>query len=265
MTNLVETRYRDADKIVLVMDNLNTHSPGSLYELLPADQSCLNADRLWKSTIRPNTRSRLNMAENRVQRGGQRRSPTVRPPWKPWGSIAEAIERMNATTPRHPALAIPCRRRTHQTQNAFTRQLNCDEPLVGGGGYYFDYAIEPSYSFTGGGGGGGSFVVEGSTPLVVAGGGGGAAGGGPPYGSIADYHSAGGGNGTTANASSGGGNAGGSGGTGSSGGTGGYQIGNLNGGVDGNGGGAGGGGGFYGDGGIGNYYYFEGDALCDLF
>jgi hypothetical protein len=30
--HLVDVHYPDADKIVLVMDNLNTHTPGSLYE-----------------------------------------------------------------------------------------------------------------------------------------------------------------------------------------------------------------------------------------
>lgn len=31
--------YPDADKIILVMDNLNTHSPGSLYKAFPAEEA----------------------------------------------------------------------------------------------------------------------------------------------------------------------------------------------------------------------------------
>ena len=62
VTNLVENRYRNADKIVLVMDNLNTHSPGSLYELLPADQAKRIADRL-EIHYTPKHGSWLNMAE----------------------------------------------------------------------------------------------------------------------------------------------------------------------------------------------------------
>jgi hypothetical protein len=62
VTDLVEKRYRDADKIVLVMDNLNTHSPASLYELLPADQAKRIADRL-EIHYTPKHGSWLNMAE----------------------------------------------------------------------------------------------------------------------------------------------------------------------------------------------------------
>jgi transposase len=62
LTDLVEKRYRDAEKIVLVMDNLNTHSPASLYELLPADQAKRIADRL-EIHYTPKHGSWLNMAE----------------------------------------------------------------------------------------------------------------------------------------------------------------------------------------------------------
>jgi hypothetical protein len=30
--DLVDGRYREADKLVLIMDQLNTHSPASLYQ-----------------------------------------------------------------------------------------------------------------------------------------------------------------------------------------------------------------------------------------
>ena len=39
----IAERYQDAQKITLVMDNLNTHSPGALYQTLPPEQ----AKALW--------------------------------------------------------------------------------------------------------------------------------------------------------------------------------------------------------------------------
>ncbi len=54
--------YRDAEKITLVMDNLNTHKPGSLYEIFTPDQ----AKKLWDRfdfVYTPKHGSWLNMAE----------------------------------------------------------------------------------------------------------------------------------------------------------------------------------------------------------
>ena len=62
VTDLLETRYRGADKLVLVLDNLNTHSPASLYELLPPEQAKALADRL-EIHYTPKHGSWLNMAE----------------------------------------------------------------------------------------------------------------------------------------------------------------------------------------------------------
>jgi transposase len=62
LTELVEGRYRQAQRIVLVMDNLNTHSPASLYELLPAEEAKRIADRL-EIHYTPKHGSWLNMAE----------------------------------------------------------------------------------------------------------------------------------------------------------------------------------------------------------
>jgi hypothetical protein len=39
MKKLVDKDFPEAEKIVLVMDNLNTHSIGSLYETYPAERS----------------------------------------------------------------------------------------------------------------------------------------------------------------------------------------------------------------------------------
>lgn len=44
--SLVDGRYRDAERIVLVMDQLNTHSPASLYEAFPPAEAERLAARL---------------------------------------------------------------------------------------------------------------------------------------------------------------------------------------------------------------------------
>ncbi len=60
--DLVDVRHPDADQIVLVMDQLNTHSPTSLYEaFLPAEAKRL-ADKL-EIHYTPKHGSWLNMAE----------------------------------------------------------------------------------------------------------------------------------------------------------------------------------------------------------
>jgi hypothetical protein len=55
-------RYRDAERIVLVMDQLNTHGPWSLYEAFPPDEAKRIADRL-EIHHTPKHGSWLNMAE----------------------------------------------------------------------------------------------------------------------------------------------------------------------------------------------------------
>jgi hypothetical protein len=58
----IATLYSDAEKITLVMDNLNTHTPGSLYEAFRAAQ----AKQLWDRfdfVFTPKHGSWLNMAE----------------------------------------------------------------------------------------------------------------------------------------------------------------------------------------------------------
>ena len=55
-------RYEDAKRITLVMDNLNTHKPGSLYEAFPPEE----AKRIWdrfEFVYTPKHGSWLNMAE----------------------------------------------------------------------------------------------------------------------------------------------------------------------------------------------------------
>lgn len=59
---LADTHYPRAEKIVLVMDNLNIHSPASLYEAFPPAEAQRLADRL-EIHHTPKHGSWLNMAE----------------------------------------------------------------------------------------------------------------------------------------------------------------------------------------------------------
>ncbi len=59
---LVDERYPDAEKIVLVMDNLNTHSPASLYEAFPPAEAKRLSDKL-QIHYTPKHGSWLNIAE----------------------------------------------------------------------------------------------------------------------------------------------------------------------------------------------------------
>lgn len=43
---MLEERYPDAEKVVLVMDNLNTHKTASLYAAFPAEEARRLAERL---------------------------------------------------------------------------------------------------------------------------------------------------------------------------------------------------------------------------
>ncbi len=59
---LVDVHYPTVEKIVLVMDNLNTHTPASLYEAFPPAEAKRLADRL-EIHYTPKHGSWLNMAE----------------------------------------------------------------------------------------------------------------------------------------------------------------------------------------------------------
>lgn len=59
---LVDVHYRDAEQIVLVMDQLNTHTPASLYEAFPPAEAKRLADKL-ETHYSPKHGSWLNMAE----------------------------------------------------------------------------------------------------------------------------------------------------------------------------------------------------------
>jgi DDE superfamily endonuclease len=60
--SLLEGRYRRAEKLVLIMDQLNTHSPASLYEAFPPELAKRLAERI-EIHHTPKHGSWLNMAE----------------------------------------------------------------------------------------------------------------------------------------------------------------------------------------------------------
>ncbi len=59
---MLEERYADAEKVVLVMDNLNTHNTASLYTAFPPEEARYLADRL-EIHYTPKHGSWLNIAE----------------------------------------------------------------------------------------------------------------------------------------------------------------------------------------------------------
>jgi DDE superfamily endonuclease len=63
--HLVDVHYPDAEKIVLVMDNLNTHTPGSLYEAFEPPEARRLIDKL-EIHHTPKHASWLNMAETEL-------------------------------------------------------------------------------------------------------------------------------------------------------------------------------------------------------
>ena len=62
---LVEVHYPGAEKVLLVQDNLNTHSGGSVYERFPPSEAVRILDKIeWHYT--PKHGSWLNMAETEI-------------------------------------------------------------------------------------------------------------------------------------------------------------------------------------------------------
>jgi hypothetical protein len=69
---LVTVDFPNAKKIVLVMDNLNTHTKGSLYKAFPPEEAKMLCDKL-EIHYTPKHGSWLNMAEIEVNNHRQRR------------------------------------------------------------------------------------------------------------------------------------------------------------------------------------------------
>ena len=51
MQEVLEEHYPDASKVVVVMDNLNTHTPVSFYEVFPPKQAKALADRFPSTRV----------------------------------------------------------------------------------------------------------------------------------------------------------------------------------------------------------------------
>ena len=67
--------YPDADKIILVQDNLNTHNPSSFYETFDAPEAFALSQR-FEMVYTPKKASRLNMAEIELSALSQGRTRT---------------------------------------------------------------------------------------------------------------------------------------------------------------------------------------------
>ena len=69
MRELIDVHYPDAEKLVLVMDNLNTHSPSSFYEVFrSAGSTSLN--RKIRDPLHAQTRQLAQHGRNRAQCAG---------------------------------------------------------------------------------------------------------------------------------------------------------------------------------------------------
>ena len=65
MARLLDGRYQACEKVILVCDNLNTHTKGAFYEAFPPDQARQYVRRLeFRHT--PKHGSWLNIAENEL-------------------------------------------------------------------------------------------------------------------------------------------------------------------------------------------------------
>jgi len=63
--HLLATRYRDAQKVILVCDNLNTHTPGAFYKAFPPEKARALAKKI-EFHYTPKHGSWLNIAENEL-------------------------------------------------------------------------------------------------------------------------------------------------------------------------------------------------------
>lgn len=65
MARLLRTRYRDAKKVILVCDNLNTHTRGAFYEAFPPEEARELVKKL-EFRFTPKHGSWLNISENEL-------------------------------------------------------------------------------------------------------------------------------------------------------------------------------------------------------
>ena len=81
VAGLLRTKYKDAKKVILVCDNLSTHTMGAFYEAFPAEEARSMVERL-EFRYTPKHGSWLNIAENELsaltrQCVGRRRFETI--------------------------------------------------------------------------------------------------------------------------------------------------------------------------------------------
>ncbi len=77
--HLVDGRYKDAHRVVLVMDNLNTHTPASLYEAFEPSEAKRIADKL-EIHVCAQTRKLAQHGGDRTERAGASSATTHRRP-----------------------------------------------------------------------------------------------------------------------------------------------------------------------------------------
>lgn len=65
MEHILNTRYRSAHKVILVCDNLNTHTPGAFYEAFPPERARELVKKI-EFHYTPKHGSWLNIAENEL-------------------------------------------------------------------------------------------------------------------------------------------------------------------------------------------------------
>jgi len=92
MARLLRTRYRDAEKVILICDNLNTHTPGAFYEAFPAAEARELVKRL-EFRYTPKHGSWLNIAENELSSMTRQCVNTRR-----FGTLAELVKETAAWT-----------------------------------------------------------------------------------------------------------------------------------------------------------------------
>lgn len=123
MKELLTTRFAEAEKVLLVCDNLNTHTKGAFYEAFPSEQARALVQRLEFHDT-PKHGSWLNIAENELSCMTRQclivksiKNGTLSIPWaKPGG----ALVRLTSTSVKP--------RSGSASQNAVPGHLNQESP-----------------------------------------------------------------------------------------------------------------------------------------
>ena len=126
--HLLTVDYPDADKVILICDNLNTHKIGSLYDTYPPDIARDLAERL-EIHFTPTHGSWLNIAECELsvftrqclgKRAGSKNRSVAD---QTHGHMTETSAKLELTGNSQPTMP-------HSNSNAFTRRLRWNQGLV---------------------------------------------------------------------------------------------------------------------------------------